>query len=86
MADAPRNPPAPVARRALFGRILERLNLRFPTLFTTLLVITVVDLFVPDIIPFVDEIVLALITAILGLWKARREPPVTVEPPPRLGP
>ena len=32
------------------------------------------DLVVPDILPFVDEIFLALLTAIFGLWKDRRTP------------
>jgi hypothetical protein len=39
---------------------------------------------IPDIIPFADEIVLAVLTAIFGLWKDRREPkPAPPEPQPR---
>ena len=39
------------------------------------LVILIVDVLVPDLIPFVDEILLALFTALLGSWKRRRDKP-----------
>ncbi|MFY9551791.1 MAG: DUF6116 family protein [Thermoanaerobaculia bacterium] len=65
----------------LISRILSRLNLRFPTLFVILLIVTVADLLIPDPIPFVDEIVLALLTAIFGLWRRRREPQLRKPPP-----
>ena len=52
----------------------RRLGLRFPALFVILLTVTLADLVVPDIIPFVDEIVLASLTAIFGLWRDRRSP------------
>jgi len=55
-------------------RAFRRLGLRFPTLFVILLVVTLADFVVPDAIPFVDEIVLATLTAIFGLWKERRSP------------
>ncbi len=54
--------------------VIRRLGLRFPGLFVILLAVTLADLAVPDIIPFVDEIVLATLTAIFGLWKERRTP------------
>jgi hypothetical protein len=47
-------------------------RLRFPRLFGITLAILIVDLLVPDLIPFVDEILLALVTALLGSWKRRR--------------
>jgi hypothetical protein len=50
-------------------------RLRFPRLFGITLAILIVDLLVPDLIPFVDEILLALVTALLGSWKRRRTPP-----------
>ncbi|HXV14181.1 MAG TPA: DUF6116 family protein [Candidatus Krumholzibacteria bacterium] len=50
-------------------------RLRFPRLFGITLAVLVVDLLVPDLIPFVDEILLALATALLGSWKRRRTPP-----------
>ena len=59
--------------RAL-ASVFQRLGLRFPALFVILLTVTVADLIVPDIIPFVDEIVLAALTALFGLWRDRRAP------------
>ena len=56
----------------MLTRLLARLNLRFPVLFLLLAAVTAADLVVPDILPFVDEIFLALLTAIFGLWKDRR--------------
>jgi hypothetical protein len=50
-------------------------RLRFPKLFAITLAIFIIDVLVPDLIPFVDEILLALVTALLGSWKRRREPP-----------
>ncbi|MBX3237096.1 MAG: IPTL-CTERM sorting domain-containing protein [Nitrospiraceae bacterium] len=60
------------ARISLLGRILERLNLRFPTLFLLFAMLTVADLLLPDPIPLLDEIGLALLTLLLGMWKQRR--------------
>ena len=59
-------------RVSLLGRILQRLNLRFPSLFVLFAVLTLVDLIVPDVIPLADEIGLALLTLLLGMWKDRR--------------
>ena len=50
-------------------------QLQFPKLFKITLVIFLVDLLIPDLIPFVDEILLGLVTALLGSWKRRRTPP-----------
>jgi hypothetical protein len=58
----------------LISRALARLGLRFPGLFLILLFVTVADILIPDPIPFADEIVLAVLTAIFGLWKDRRTP------------
>ena len=57
-----------------FAKVFQRLGLRFPTLFLILLAVTLADIAIPDIIPFVDEIVLAALTALFGLWKERRAP------------
>ena len=57
-----------------FAKVFQRLGLRFPALFLILLTVTLADLAIPDIIPFVDEIILAALTAIFGLWKERRAP------------
>ena len=61
--------------RGPLTRLLRRLNLRFPALFLLLLALTLLDLLVPDVLPFVDEIVLALLTTILGLWRDRAAAP-----------
>ena len=55
-------------------KAFQRLGLRFPALFVILLTVTLVDLVVPDVIPFVDEIVLAALTTLFGLWRERRTP------------
>jgi hypothetical protein len=62
-------------RVSLIGRILARLNLRFPVLFLLFAGLTLVDLLIPDVIPLADEIGLALLTLLFGLWKDRRKSP-----------
>ena len=59
---------------SLFG-LLERFagRLRFPQLFTITLILFVVDLLVPDMIPFADEVLLGLATLLLGSWKRQRK-------------
>lgn len=52
---------------AWFGR------LRHPQLFALMAVVFLVDLAVPDFIPFIDELLLGLGTVFLGNWKRRRE-------------
>ena len=47
-------------------------RLRFPWLFALLGALFVGDVLVPDMIPFADEIVLGLLTALFGTWKKRR--------------
>lgn len=58
---------------SLPARIVERVagRLRFPTLFLLTAVLFVVNLLVPDPLPFVDEILLGLATLMLGAWKDR---------------
>lgn len=50
-------------------------GLRFPTLFKLVAALFVIDLVVPDAIPFMDEILLALGTLLLGSLRRRREAP-----------
>lgn len=50
-------------------------RLRFPTLFYITLVLFLVNLVVPDPIPFIDEILMGLATLMLASWKKRRDPP-----------
>jgi hypothetical protein len=61
----------------ILTRLLRGLNLRFPTLFALFALLTVLDLIVPDPLPFVDELGLALLTLLLGLWRDRRAPTAT---------
>jgi len=60
-------------RTSISDRILGRLNLRFPGLFLILGLLTLIDVLVPDFIPFADEIGLSVLTLLLGSWKNRRE-------------
>ena len=59
-------------RVSALSRLLQRLNLRFPTLFLILGGFTLIDIVVPDFIPFIDEIGLALLTVLFGMWKDRK--------------
>lgn len=65
-----------VAANTLLG-FLQRFvgELRFPQLFWLTAVLFVLDLLIPDLIPFADEILLGLATLLLGSWKRRRQPP-----------
>jgi len=58
-----------------FGR------LRFPQLFALMGVLFLLDLLVPDLIPFVDEMMLGMATLLFGSWKRDRaskgKPPMT---------
>ena len=49
-------------------------RLRFPVLFAIAAVLFILDFFIPDVIPFVDEILLGLGAALLGSWKKRKDP------------
>lgn len=60
------------ARQGVIGRMIGGMNLRFPTLFAIFAAVTLADLVIPDLVPFVDEIGLALITALFGMWRNRR--------------
>jgi len=47
-------------------------GLRYPTLFKLVGLLFVVDFFVPDLVPFVDEILLGLGTLLLGSLRTRK--------------
>lgn len=49
-------------------------KLRFPTLFKITAALFAINLFVPDMIPFIDEILLGLGTALLAAFKKRKNP------------
>lgn len=62
-------------RAALVGWLLGRLTrLRFPVLFAISAVLFLVTLVVPDPLPFADELLLGLATALLASWRKRRLP------------
>lgn len=46
-------------------------RLRFPQLFALTVGLLVLDIFIPDFVPFADEIVLALATLLLGSLRRR---------------
>lgn len=49
-------------------------KLRFPVLFGITAVLFVLDFFIPDLVPFADEILLGLATAVFARWKKRKDP------------
>ncbi|MFO1408136.1 MAG: DUF6116 family protein [Steroidobacteraceae bacterium] len=55
-------------------------GLRFPVLFAVTATLFVLDLLVPDLVPFADEILLGLGTLLLG--SLRRRPPARGGTPP----
>jgi len=81
-------------QRSPWLRVLERVlpRMKYPQLFTLLLGLFVVDLFLPDPVPFIDEVILGLLTVLVGSWRSRRKegpqpddehrpPPIDVTPP-----
>ncbi len=67
----------------MIGSLVRRFaaGLRFPTLFTLCAVLFVADLFLPDLIPFADEIFLALLTVAVGAFRKRGQASPTAGPP-----
>jgi hypothetical protein len=71
MKNVTPSPPPRSPVQELVGSLVGRL--KYPWLFGLLVVLFVVDLLVPDPIPFVDELVLALLTLLVGSWRTRRK-------------
>ena len=62
-------------RQRLFGRLSRFLEQRrFPTLLTLAVGLFLADLVIPDAIPFADEFLLALLSALFVSWKRKRGP------------
>jgi len=61
-------------------------RLRFPTLFWITAGLFVVDLIVPDLVPFADEILLGLATLILSNWQKPAREGAVIEHEPRSPP
>lgn len=57
-------------------------QLRYPQLFYLAAALFVLDVLVPDVVPFVDELLLGLATLLLAGWKKRKRHP---EPHPGSG-
>ena len=55
---------------AAIERLLPRI--KYPWLFVALAAMFVVDLFIPDPRPILDEATLALLTILVGSWRTRR--------------
>ena len=68
----------------MIGRIVTRFasGLRFPTLFMICAGLFLVDLVVPDFVPFADEILLALLTLAVGAFRKRGQASPTPGLPP----
>jgi hypothetical protein len=61
-------------------RLLPRV--KYPWLFVILAAMFVLDLFIPDPIPILDEATLALLTILVGGWRTRRARSTASEPTP----
>jgi hypothetical protein len=70
-------PPIALLRKTFIGPALQfAAGLRFPTLFAIAGTLFLLDLLIPDLIPFADELLLGLVTLMLAAWK-RRKPPAS---------
>lgn len=49
-------------------------RLSYPRLFLLAAALFVLDMLIPDFIPFADELLLGLGTLLLGNWKRRKDP------------
>ena len=56
-------------------------RLRFPLLFAISAALFLIDLVVPDVIPYADEVLLGLGVLVLSRWKKHRERDDTTDPP-----
>lgn len=69
-------------RNLLLAPLLRWLGrLSFPRLFLLSALLFLLDLMVPDVIPFADELLLGLLTLLLSRWKT----PKPAAPPPNAG-
>ena len=48
-------------------------QLKFKNLFLIVIGLFTLDLFIPDFIPFIDELILGLLAIILANWKSERK-------------
>jgi len=71
------------ASQGLVGALLARFagRLRFPQLFAFTGTLFLLDMLVPDLIPFIDEMMLGLLTLLLGMWRKEAPPDELPKPP-----
>jgi hypothetical protein len=69
MRDMPL-PAGPEEREGVIRRFISRLS--FPKLFLLLSGLFLLDLVIPDMIPFLDEIFLGGLTVLFGMWREKR--------------
>lgn len=52
-------------------QVIEKVatRLKFPQAFGVFLALFLIDLLIPDLIPFADELLLGLATALFGMWR-----------------
>jgi hypothetical protein len=63
-----------LARGGMAGLLLRWASrLRFPYLFAFTAALFVINLFVPDVIPMADELVMGLIALLFGSWRKRTD-------------
>jgi hypothetical protein len=64
-----------VARGGLVGIVMRWASgLRFPFVFFLMAILFVLNLFIPDVIPFVDEIIMGLLAVLLANLRKKPEP------------
>lgn len=62
--------------QGLVGALVARYaaRLRFPQLFAFTGTLFLLDMLIPDLIPFMDEMMLGLLTLLLGMWRKDSPP------------
>jgi hypothetical protein len=72
-----------LAQGGLAGVVLRWASrLRFPYLFALTAILFVLNLFIPDVIPLADELLMGLVAV---LFASLRKKPAKEEPPPAIG-
>ena len=62
-----------IARGGFVGAVLRwSSSLRFPYLFLLMTVLFVFNLFIPDVVPFADEIIMGLVAALLASLRKKQ--------------
>jgi uncharacterized protein DUF6116 len=69
----------PDLRSRVIGGVTSRL--KFPQLLAVTAGLFLLDLVIPDLIPFADEILLGLATALFALWREPVTSPIGDKPP-----